>query len=147
MMLAGEAALRAGAGRLQVVTTESVAKPMAVNIPEALVLEAPEGPSGDITSDLMPHSGSVLANMAPTAMASASARTMRSVLPIQVPNQPSWVVWVLVASMLLSLVHAGFKRQTSELSGTDGSRRAPGAVGRRTQPIGSSPLSSEDSAA
>lgn len=51
MMLAGEAALRAGGGRLQVVTTESVASPMAVSIPEALVARAPEGPSGDITSD------------------------------------------------------------------------------------------------
>lgn len=51
MMLAGEAALRAGGGRLQVVTTESVASPMAVSIPEALVAQAPEAPSGDITSD------------------------------------------------------------------------------------------------
>jgi ADP-dependent NAD(P)H-hydrate dehydratase len=51
MVLAGEAALRAGGGRLQVITTESVASPMAVSIPEALVAEAPEGPSGDITSD------------------------------------------------------------------------------------------------
>lgn len=51
MQLAGEAALRAGGGKLQVVTTESVAAQMAVSIPEALVAQAPEGPSGDIAAD------------------------------------------------------------------------------------------------
>src|SRR3954471_2561977 len=48
MVLAGEASLRAGAGKLQVVTTDSVAGQMAVSIPEALVRRAEEGPSGDI---------------------------------------------------------------------------------------------------
>ena len=48
MLLAGEAALRAGAGKLQVVTTDSVAGQMAVSIPEALVRRADERPSGDI---------------------------------------------------------------------------------------------------
>jgi len=51
MQLAGEASLRAGGGKLQVVTTESVAGHMAVSIPEALVARAPEGPSGDIAAD------------------------------------------------------------------------------------------------
>lgn len=51
MQLAGEAALRAGGGKLQVLTTESVASHMAVSIPEALVAKAAEGPSGDIASD------------------------------------------------------------------------------------------------
>src|SRR3954447_23111093 len=48
MLLAGEASLRAGGGKLQVVTTDSVAGQMAVSIPEALVRRADEGPSGDI---------------------------------------------------------------------------------------------------
>jgi hypothetical protein len=51
MQLSGEAALRAGGGKLQVVTTESVAAQMAVSIPEALVARAAEGPSGDIAED------------------------------------------------------------------------------------------------
>ena len=38
MVLAGEASLRAGAGKLQVVTTGSVAGQMAVSIPEALAV-------------------------------------------------------------------------------------------------------------
>lgn len=49
MVLAGEAALRAGAGKLQVVTTGSVAGQMAVSIPEALVRRAEEVESGDIS--------------------------------------------------------------------------------------------------
>jgi ADP-dependent NAD(P)H-hydrate dehydratase len=48
MVLAGEASLRAGGGKLQVVTTDSVAGQMAVSIPEALVRRADEAPSGDI---------------------------------------------------------------------------------------------------
>lgn len=49
MVLAGEASLRAGAGKLQVVTTGSVAGQMAVSIPEALVRRAEEAESGDIS--------------------------------------------------------------------------------------------------
>jgi ADP-dependent NAD(P)H-hydrate dehydratase len=49
MVLAGEASLRAGAGKLQVVTTGSVAGQMAVSIPEALVRRAEEVESGDIS--------------------------------------------------------------------------------------------------
>jgi ADP-dependent NAD(P)H-hydrate dehydratase len=51
MQLAGEGALRAGGGKLQVVTTESVAAQLAVSLPEALVARAPEGPSGDIAAE------------------------------------------------------------------------------------------------
>ncbi|NUS50134.1 MAG: NAD(P)H-hydrate dehydratase, partial [Nocardioidaceae bacterium] len=48
MMLAGEAALRVGAGKLQVATTSSVARQLAVALPEALVRRTDEAPSGDI---------------------------------------------------------------------------------------------------
>jgi len=50
MYLAGEAALRAGAGKLQVVTTDSVARQLAVALPEALVHRSEEAPSGDIAT-------------------------------------------------------------------------------------------------
>ena len=48
MLLAGEASLRAGGGRLQVATTAGVAGQMGVTIPEALVSRTPEVDSGDI---------------------------------------------------------------------------------------------------
>jgi hydroxyethylthiazole kinase-like uncharacterized protein yjeF len=50
MYLAGEASLRTGAGKLQVVTTDSVARQLAVALPEALVHRAEESPSGDIAT-------------------------------------------------------------------------------------------------
>jgi len=51
MLLAGDAALRAGGGKLQVATTDSVAAQMAVAIPEALVSRMPESLSGDISAE------------------------------------------------------------------------------------------------
>jgi hydroxyethylthiazole kinase-like uncharacterized protein yjeF len=51
MLLAGEASLRAGGGKLQVATTDSVAAQMAVTIPEALVERTPELMSGDISPE------------------------------------------------------------------------------------------------
>jgi ADP-dependent NAD(P)H-hydrate dehydratase len=51
MLLAGEASLRAGGGKLQVATTDSVAAQMAVTIPEALVSRTPELQSGDISPE------------------------------------------------------------------------------------------------
>jgi len=51
MLLAGEASLRAGGGKLQVATTDSVAAQMAVTIPEALVSRTPELTTGDISPE------------------------------------------------------------------------------------------------
>ncbi len=51
MLLAGEASLRAGGGRLQVATTAGVAAQLAVTIPEALVSRTPEAESGDIAPE------------------------------------------------------------------------------------------------
>lgn len=48
VLLAGEAVLRAGAGKLQVATAESVAAQLAVTVPEALVVPLPMTPAGDI---------------------------------------------------------------------------------------------------
>lgn len=49
VLLAGTAALRAGAGKLQVATAQEVALPLAVAMPEALVLGLPEDRQGEIT--------------------------------------------------------------------------------------------------
>lgn len=48
VLLAAEAALRSGAGKLQVVTAASAAPALAVALPEALVVGLPQGPGGDI---------------------------------------------------------------------------------------------------
>lgn len=50
VMLAGEAALRAGAGKLQLVAPEPVSVPLAVAMPEALVQGAPATPRGDLAA-------------------------------------------------------------------------------------------------
>ena len=55
-LLAGTAALRAGAGKLQIATAERVALPLGLALPEALVIALPETPDGDIA----PHSADVL---------------------------------------------------------------------------------------
>jgi len=47
-LLAGTAALRAGAGRLQIATCARIALAIAIAIPEALVLGLPETPEGGI---------------------------------------------------------------------------------------------------
>jgi len=51
VLLAGEAAMRAGAGKLQVATAASVAPFAAAALPEALVRSLPETDSGAISAD------------------------------------------------------------------------------------------------
>jgi len=51
VLLAAEAALRAGAGKLQVITVRSVAAQVAVALPEALVHGVPETDDGEIHVD------------------------------------------------------------------------------------------------
>src|SRR6478672_5115336 len=51
VLLAAEAAMRAGAGKLQVATAASVAPYAAAALPEALVRSLPETGSGAITAD------------------------------------------------------------------------------------------------
>jgi NAD(P)H-hydrate repair Nnr-like enzyme with NAD(P)H-hydrate dehydratase domain len=48
-LLAGEAALRAGAGKLQIATAARVAPAMALAVPEALVLGLGQNGQGEIT--------------------------------------------------------------------------------------------------
>jgi ADP-dependent NAD(P)H-hydrate dehydratase len=50
-LLAGTAALRAGAGKLQVATAESVAPSLAVAVPEAMVVGLPETADGAVSGE------------------------------------------------------------------------------------------------
>lgn len=50
-MLAGTAALRAGAGKLAIATGASVALPLSLHLPEARVMALPEWPSGAFALD------------------------------------------------------------------------------------------------
>ncbi|MGB9376783.1 MAG: NAD(P)H-hydrate dehydratase, partial [Mycobacteriales bacterium] len=49
VLLAGNAALRAGAGRLQMAGPESVATALAIHVPESLVVALPETAGGDVS--------------------------------------------------------------------------------------------------
>ena len=60
VLLAGEAVLRVGAGKLQIATAESVAAAVAVAVPEALVVPVPTSPDGN----LEPRSGERLLELA-----------------------------------------------------------------------------------
>lgn len=55
VLLAAEAALRCGAGKLQIATVERTATAIAVAMPEALVRSLPTAPSGDISPDAAPE--------------------------------------------------------------------------------------------
>jgi ADP-dependent NAD(P)H-hydrate dehydratase len=63
VLLAGEAVLRVGAGKLQIATAESVAAAVAVAVPEALVVPVPTSPDGS----LAPRSGERLLELAQDA--------------------------------------------------------------------------------
>jgi ADP-dependent NAD(P)H-hydrate dehydratase len=87
MLLAGEAALRAGGGKLQVATTDSVAAQMAVAIPEALVARTPQADSGDISPEaadqvlsLAEHASAVLLGPGITSPEAAAA-LLREIVP------------------------------------------------------------------
>lgn len=51
LRLTGEAALRAGAGKLQLATVESAAIPLGVLVPEAAMIALPHDEGGDLTVD------------------------------------------------------------------------------------------------
>ena len=87
LLLAGTAALRAGAGKLQLATTQSVAVQVGVAVPEALVLGLPESADGGIA----PRAAEAIAGHAREADAllvgpglvdeRAIARLLRRLLP------------------------------------------------------------------
>src|SRR2546429_9928154 len=55
VLLAATAALRAGAGKLQIAVGSSAALPLAVAMPEARVFPLPESARGDIAPDAQAH--------------------------------------------------------------------------------------------
>jgi ADP-dependent NAD(P)H-hydrate dehydratase len=59
VLLAGEAALRSGAGRLQMATVGSVSAPLSIAVPEARIIGLPETSAGDVSpgavETLLPH--------------------------------------------------------------------------------------------
>lgn len=63
--LAAEAALRVGAGKVQVVTARSAATALAVAMPETMVRGVAESDDGELTSDLVP----AVAELAPACEA------------------------------------------------------------------------------
>lgn len=63
VLLAAEAALRCGAGKLQIATAESVAVAVAAAVPEAMVRALPEAASGAVSGD----GGSRVASLAADA--------------------------------------------------------------------------------
>src|SRR5688500_13678560 len=65
VLLAGEAALRVGAGKLQLATAASVAPGLALAVPEALVVPLDEDDDGDLRGD----AGKVLSERAERAQA------------------------------------------------------------------------------
>jgi len=58
LRLTGEAALRAGAGKLQFATVERVAMPLGVRVPEAAIFPLPANPAGELGED----AGKILAD-------------------------------------------------------------------------------------
>ncbi|RYE60322.1 MAG: NAD(P)H-hydrate dehydratase, partial [Hyphomicrobiales bacterium] len=54
VLLAGTAAMRAGAGKLQLATVESVTTALGIAVPEAMVIGVPETPRGAVSREL-PH--------------------------------------------------------------------------------------------
>ena len=51
ILLSAEAAMRAGAGKLQIATCRSIALPLGLAMPEAMVIGLPETAEGNITAD------------------------------------------------------------------------------------------------
>jgi len=76
--LAGEAALRAGAGKLQLATVKSSAAALGIAVPEALVVALPEARSGELAGARAPallsrHASEVDAMLIGPGMSSARA--------------------------------------------------------------------------
>src|SRR3954465_4838190 len=55
VLLAGTAALRAGAGRLQLATHDDNAPALSIAVPEARVVGLPATPSGSVDGDVPDH--------------------------------------------------------------------------------------------
>jgi hydroxyethylthiazole kinase-like uncharacterized protein yjeF len=96
VLLAGTAALRAGAGKLQMATVHSVAPHLALAVPEARVVGLPETPAGEIA----PSAAEVLRQpigrcdavlIGPGMLAEAEGSGLAAAL-LQIPPGPGFVL-------------------------------------------------------
>lgn len=110
LLLAGVAALRAGAGKLQLATVRRVAPALGVAVPEALVLSLPETRTGELSGEratrlLRDYASRAQCILVGPGMASErSARAMIGMMPrAMLPD----AVLVLDAAGILALRGAG----------------------------------------
>jgi ADP-dependent NAD(P)H-hydrate dehydratase len=92
VLLAAEAALRSGAGKLQIATAASVAAILAVAVPEAMVRRLPETPAGAVaasgagrTADLVEDAACVLVGPGLTDVAESAALAVSVVRDLHRP--------------------------------------------------------------
>src|SRR4051794_17115125 len=104
--LAGEAALRIGAGRIQLATVERVAAAMAVAVPEARVIALPEARNGAIAPDaaevLRPRAEACdVLVVGPGAMDSdATGELLRALLAVTPPSTA-----VVIDAAAIAILH------------------------------------------
>ena len=98
VLLAGVAALRAGAGKLQLATVESAASMLGIAVPESLVVALPESRGGEISAR---HSATLLAEYAsscdallvgPGMSSERSARALVRSLAVRLNNDATLVL-------------------------------------------------------
>ncbi|MFL5605326.1 MAG: NAD(P)H-hydrate dehydratase [Gemmatimonadaceae bacterium] len=105
ILLAGVAALRAGAGKLQLATVRSAAAALGVDVPESLVIALAETRAGEIAGDA---AGRALARRAPDADAlligpgMSSDRAARALVRMLAPRLGPDATLVLDAAAILA---------------------------------------------
>jgi hydroxyethylthiazole kinase-like uncharacterized protein yjeF len=105
ILLAGVAALRAGAGKLQLATVRSAAAALGVAVPESLVVALAETRAGEIAGEA---AGRVLSRRVPEADAlligpgMSSDRAARALLRVLVPRLSAEATLVLDAGAILA---------------------------------------------
>jgi hydroxyethylthiazole kinase-like uncharacterized protein yjeF len=108
LLLAGVAALRAGAGKLQLATVRGAAMPLAMAVPEAMVVPLPTTRGGEIAgasaaAPLREHVQKVDALLVGPGM--SADRGAHALLAALVPRLPDDAVLVLDAAGLVALRH------------------------------------------
>lgn len=108
VLLAGTAALRAGAGRLQVFTVEATSVALGVSLPEAMVRGLPADESGSLSPDAAPDVGDALGRagtvvLGPGLVGKAGVQTLLERL---LPLLDAEVTLVLDAVALTALARA-----------------------------------------
>lgn len=108
MLLAGVAALRAGAGKLQLATVRAAALPLGLAVPEALVVGLPTSAAGEIAGaraagPLRPHAASANALLVGPGM--SADRSAHALLAALVPRLRDDAVLVLDGAGAIALRH------------------------------------------